>query len=100
MVGEVTGTEQAQFLAGKGHEQDAAFGFRLIGRVLRGEMAGQFDDAGGTGGIVVGAGVNRSRQRRRQRELLAQAEVIVMRPDDHIFVRLAGQICRARYARF
>ena len=68
-------------------KQDAALLFRL-----RGEPARQFDHPGGARGVIVGAGMHRAGHRRRQRELLAQAEVVVVRADDHVLVGLARQI--------
>ena len=64
---------------------------RFVLRLLR-EPARQFDDAGGAGGIVVGAGMHGAGQRGRQGELSAQTQVIVMRADDDVFVGLAGQV--------
>ena len=87
MVDVVAGAEQAQFFAREGQEQNAALMFGLVR-----EPARQFDDARGAGGVVVGAGMDGSGQRRRHGELPAQAEMIVMRADDDVFAGFAGQV--------
>ena len=92
MVGVVAGAEQPQFLARERHEQDAALRFRHARSIRHKEMARQFDHARRAGGVIVRARMNGSGQRRRQRELPAQPQMIVMRADDQIFVGLAGQI--------
>ena len=76
--------EEAQFFAGESQEKDASFGFRLIAR-----PAGQFDDARGSRRVVVGAGMDGPDLRGCERILIAQAEMIVMRADDNVFVGFA-----------
>ena len=59
---------------------------------LPGEVAGEFEHAGGAGGVVVGAVMDLALFRRGHGELLAEAEVIVVGADDDVFVGLAGEI--------
>ena len=61
---------------------------------LRGEPARQLDHAGRAGSVVVRAGMDGPDQRRRERKLLAQAEMIVMRADDDVLVVSPGQVSR------
>ena len=63
------------------------FGFRLMGG-----PAGEFDDARGSRCVVVGAGMDGSDLRGRERVLVAQAQMVVMRADDYVFVGLAGEV--------
>ena len=86
MVGVVCRAEQALLFAGEVEEQDAAL---LVG--LFGEVAGQFHDAGGAAGVIVGAGVYGAGLAGRERVLSAQPQVIVVRADDDVFIGLAGQ---------
>src|ERR1700722_7361429 len=87
MVNVVAGTEQAQFFAREGQEQNAPLVFGLLR-----EPARQFDDARGAGSIIVGAGMDGARKGGRHGELPAQAEMIVMRADDHVLAGFAGQV--------
>ena len=58
----------------------------------RSEKAREFNDAGRAGGVVVGAGMNLPDLRRRERIGITIAQMIIVRADDDVFVRLAGHI--------
>ena len=95
VVGVVCRAEQALLFAGEVEEQDAAL---LVG--LFGEVAREFDDAGGAAGVIVGAGVYGAGLAGRERVLSAQPQMIVVRADDYVFIGLAGQVGQPRCARF
>src|SRR5580704_17893567 len=48
------GAEEAEFFTGEGSEENAALQLAFHG----GEEAGEFEKAGGTGGVVVGTGMD------------------------------------------
>ncbi len=79
--------QQPKFFAGKVHEQDAP----LQLSPLRSEQARQFENARCSAGVIVRPGMNLPDLRRREGIEIAPAEMIVVRPDDHVFIALAGQ---------
>ena len=81
--------QQPQFLAREGQEQNSALLLRLLRKPAR-----QFDHAGGAGSVIVGAGMHRADLRGRERMLVAQAQMIVVRADDHVLGGLARQVGR------
>ena len=56
------------------------------------EQVRQLDHARRSRGVVVGARMHLADLRRRQRVLVAVAEMVVVRADDDVFVGLARQI--------
>ena len=80
--------QQSELFAGERHEQNAAVELTLQRR----EQPRQFQHARGAGSVVVGAGMNLTDLRWRQRIGVAAAQVIVVRADDDVLVGLAGQI--------
>ena len=80
-------TEKAEFFAGEGQEENSSFRFGLMRR-----PAGEFDYARGSRGVVVGAGMDGPDLRRRERILIPQAQMVVMRADDDVFVGFAGEV--------
>ena len=82
------GTEQPDFLSREGEKQDAALGPRLGGG-----PAGDFEQPGGAGGIVVGAMVNGlARLVRGHGALFPHPDVVVMGADNHVFISFAGPV--------
>jgi len=77
-----------QLLAGKGSEENAARQLSFE----RGEDAGQLKQARGTGGVVVGSGMELADQRWGERSVIAASQVVVVRAQDDVLVGLAGQI--------
>src|SRR5580692_1356218 len=82
------GTEEAEFLTSEGGEENAALELAFHG----GEEAGEFEEAGGAGGVVVGAGMDLADLRRSERIEIAATEVIVVSAEDEVFVGFAGEI--------
>ncbi len=87
MVDVPVAAEQPQFLARERQKQNSAPRLRLPRKPAR-----HFDHARGARCVIVRAGVNGSQLVGRERVLVAQAQVVVMRPDDDILGRLAAQI--------
>ena len=72
---------------GKRHKHQAAL---RLG--LRAEPASQRDDAGGARCVVVGAGVGRTDLLRRERKLLPDAEMVVVRAYNDVLGGAAGNV--------
>ena len=79
--------EQAQFLAREGQKQNSALLFGLFREPPR-----QLDHARRAGSVVVRAGMDVPDLRRRERVLIAQTQMIVMRADDHVLVGVARKV--------
>ncbi len=65
---------------------------RSSGSLRLEKICDQFEQPRGAGGVVVGARVHLADLRRRQRTLVAEAQVVVVSSEDHVFLRLARQI--------
>ena len=58
---------------------------------LPGEVAGEFEDAGGAGGVIVGAVVNGLAGEGRHGICSPMPEMVVVGAEDDVLVGLAGQ---------
>src|SRR5207245_342801 len=86
----VFGAEQAAFLAGEGHEDEATT-FAIL---HLSEMAGEFEDGRRAGAVVVGAMVNRLGvlvPGEAAAAATAVAEVIVVSADDDSFIGMVAR---------
>ncbi len=82
------GTEQAELFPRKIRKENAALELAFP----RSQDTREFQNARGAGGVVVGAGMNFSDLRRRERIDVSVAEVIVVSADDDVLIGLSGKV--------
>src|SRR5580704_96740 len=81
-------TEEAEFFTSEGGEENAALELAFYG----GEEAGEFEEAGSAGSVVVGTGMDLADLRRSERIEIAAPEVVVVSAEDNVFIGFAGEI--------